>query len=215
MSDGIQWLVGLENWMSSVVFARGISAQELAVRMGADPDGATEPITDAQAWGLDMEGYRPGGDGDGVVRVGECGGWSFALEYGDSTGGDRLAEISRGGVEAVRYVPMQEHPPATVDYARDGVALCGFGLHEENQRFGEEPDLLVPDLIAGQVLSPDGQTLLSPEGPDDAGYEDFRDTYRRTLGVVERRFGLSLPPASLEEARLPAYAVRGTPDMRI
>ncbi|MFE9016698.1 hypothetical protein [Streptomyces cyaneofuscatus] len=70
MSDGIQWLVGLQNWISSVVFARGISAQELALRMGAAPDRASEPITDAQAWGLDMRGYRPGGDGDGVVRVG-------------------------------------------------------------------------------------------------------------------------------------------------
>ncbi|MBT2488054.1 hypothetical protein J7E96_05805 [Streptomyces sp. ISL-96] len=207
MSDGIQWLVSLEKWMSSVVFARGISAQELALRMGADPDGATEPITDSDVWDLEIEAYRPGGDGDGVVRVGECGGWSFALEYGHSTGGDRLAEISHGGVEAVHYVPMKEHPPATVFYARDGVSLCGFGLDEENVRWGEEPDLLVPDLVAGQVLGPDGETLLAPED------EHYLATYRRTLGVVERRFGLSLSPAYLQEARLPAYAVRGTPDM--
>ncbi|MEU3184426.1 hypothetical protein ABZ707_09465 [Streptomyces sp. NPDC006923] len=213
MSDGIQWLVDLEKWMSSVLFARGISAQELALRMGADPDGASEPITNAQAWGLDMEMYRPGDDGDGVVRVGECAGWSFAVEYGDSTGGDLLAEISRHGVEAVRYVPIQEHPPATVDYARDGVVLCSFGLAEENRRYGKEPDLLVADLIAGQVLGPDGETLLAPRNPD-GDYEDFRVTYRRTLGVVERRFGLSFPPACLEEGLLPAYAVRGTPNMR-
>ncbi|GGZ35586.1 hypothetical protein GCM10010387_32070 [Streptomyces inusitatus] len=212
MSEGIQWLAGLENWMSSVVFARGASARELALRLGAAPDGATEPITDAQAWALDMEEYRPDGDGDGVVRVGEHGGWSFALEYGDSTGGDRLAEVSCGGVEAIRYVPIQEHPPATVHYARDGVELCAFGLAEENQRFGTEPDLLLSDLIAGQVLGADGTTLLAPRG---LGGEDFRDTYRRTLGVVERRFGLSLPPRCLQEGRLPAYAVRGTPDMRI
>ncbi|WP_235441336.1 DUF6461 domain-containing protein (plasmid) [Streptomyces goshikiensis] len=214
VSDGIQWLVGLQNWMSSVVFARGISAQELALRMGAAPDRATEPITDAQAWGLDMQGYRPGGDGDGVVRVGECAGWAFALEYGDSTGGDLLAEISRDGVEAVRYVPIQEHPPATVDYARDGQVLCSFGLAEENQRYGKDPDLLIADLIAGQVLGPDGETLLAPRDPEGE-YEDFRVTYRRTLGVVERHFGLSLPPACLKDGRLPAYAVRGTPNMRI
>ncbi|GAA2268459.1 hypothetical protein GCM10010232_70970 [Streptomyces amakusaensis] len=214
MSDGIQWLVGLENWMSSVVFARGISAQELALRMGADPDGATEPITDAQAWALDMEAYRPDGDGDGVVRVGESAGWSFAVEYGDSTGGDLLAEISRDEVEAIRYVPIQEHPPATVEYARDGVALCSFGLAEENQRYGAEPDLLLPDLIAGQVLGTDGKTLLAPRDPDGDDYEDFKVTYRRTLGVIERRFGLSLPPACLKEGLLPAYAVRGTPNMR-
>jgi hypothetical protein len=209
VSDGIQWLVGLDNWMSSVVFARGISAAELALRMGGDREAATVPITDAEVWDLGIEAYRPDEDGDGVVRVGECEGWSFALEYGDSTGADRLEEISRDGVEAVHYVPIQEHPPATVFYARDGVTRCGFGLHEEHRRYGEEPDLLLPDLVAGQVLDPDGVTLLAAED------EPFRDIYRRTLGVVERRLGLSLSPACLKEARLPAYAVRGTPDMRV
>ncbi|MGW1728626.1 DUF6461 domain-containing protein [Streptomyces sp. NPDC002306] len=208
MPDGIRWLVDLENWMSSVVFARGISPQELAVRMGADPNGATEPITDIEAWDLG-EWYRPAEDGDGVIRVGEHGDWSFALEYGDSTGGDLLAEISRDGAEAVRYVPIQEHPPATVSYARDGVELCGFGLGEEVWRWGQEPDLLLPDLVAAHVLQPDATAVPAYER------EHYRDTYRRTLGVIERRFGLSLPPAYLKEARLPAYAVRGTPDMAI
>ncbi|MFJ4126273.1 DUF6461 domain-containing protein [[Kitasatospora] papulosa] len=208
MRDGIRWLVDLEHWMSSVVFARGISAQELVVRMGGDRDAATEPITDAEAWGLG-EWYRPGEDGDGVVRVGEQEGWAFALEYGDSTGGDRLAEISQKGIEAVHYVPMQEHPPATVFYARDGVEVCGFGLREEVWRWGREPDLLLPDLISGHVLQPDGKTRGAPET------EHYTDAYRRTLGVIEQRFGLSLSPAYLKEARLPAYAVRGTPDMRV
>lgn len=207
VGDGIQWLVDLEHWMSSVVFARGISAKELALRMGGGPDGATEPINDAEVWDLGIEEYRPGADGDGVVRVGECAGWSFALEYGDSTGSDRLAEISRNDVEAVHYVPMQEHPPATVDYARDGVLICEFGLKEETHRWGREPDLLLPDLVAAQVLRPDGTTRRAAEG------EHYRTAYRRTLGVIEKRFGLSLPPVCLNEARLPAYAVRGTPQM--
>ena len=210
MRDGIRWLVDLEHWMSSVVFARGISAQELAVRMGGDRDAATEPITDAEAWGLG-EWYRPGEHGDGVVRVGEQEGWAFALEYGDSTGGDRLAEISQKGIEAVHYVPMQEHPPATVFHARDGVEVCGFGLREEVWRWGREPDLLLPDLIGGHVLQPDGKTKTrgAPET------EHYTDAYRRTLGVIEQRFGLSLSPAYPKEARLPAYAVRGTPDMHV
>ncbi|WP_367319011.1 DUF6461 domain-containing protein [Streptomyces sp. HUAS ZL42] len=207
MADGIEWVVDLEGWMSSVVFARGISPEELALRMGGDPDRATEPITDAEVWDLGITVYRPGADGDGVVRVGESAGWAFALEYGDSTGGDLLAEISRDGVEAVQYVPMQEHPPATVAYARDGVVLCGFGLAEERRRWGEEPDVLLPDLVAGNVLAADGDTQLAAED------EHFRVVYRRTLGVVERRFGLSLSPACLDDARLPAYAVRGTPRM--
>ncbi|MGW3059498.1 DUF6461 domain-containing protein [Streptomyces goshikiensis] len=198
----------LENWTSSVVFARGISAAELAVRMGGNPEGATEPITDAQVWDLRMEVYRPGASGDGVVRVGESGGWAFAVEYGDSTGSDRLLDISRGGVEAIRYYPMAEHPPATVDYARDGEYLCGFGLDEEGDRWGQQPDLLLPELIAAQVLQPDGSKDAS------AFDEPYTITYKRTLAVFETRFGLSLPRTCLAESRLPAYAVRGTPDMR-
>uniref|UniRef100_A0AAU2JJ05 DUF6461 domain-containing protein n=1 Tax=Streptomyces sp. NBC_00049 TaxID=2903617 RepID=A0AAU2JJ05_9ACTN len=209
MVDGMQWLVDLEGWASSVVFARGISAAELAVRMGGDPDRATEPITDAQVWGLRMEVYRPGASGDGVVRVGSDGDWAFAVEYGDSTGSDRLVEISRDGVEAVRYHPMAEHPPATFDYARDGTYVCGFGLAEEGDRWGQQPDLLLPELIAAQVLQPDGDTAaFSPDEP-------YTTTYKRTLAVIETRFGLSLPRTCLAEGRLPAYAVRGTPDMTI
>ncbi|MEU2285321.1 DUF6461 domain-containing protein [Streptomyces sp. NPDC013178] len=209
MSDGIVWLIDLEGWMSSVVFARGITPAELAERMGGAPDRATEPITDAEVWRLGVTQWRPAADGDGVVRVGMSGEWAFALEYGDSTGGDLLAEISRDGVEVVRYVPMQEHPPASVDYARDGVFLCGFGLREEMWRWGQEPDLLLPDLVAAGILDRDGKTYLPPED------EDYKTGYRRTLGVVERRFGLSLSPAYLQDARLPAYAVRGTPRMTL
>ncbi|MFE2971631.1 hypothetical protein ACFXKC_50250 [Streptomyces sp. NPDC059340] len=87
--------------------------------------------------------------------------------------------------------------------------LCGFGLGEEVWRWGREPDLLLPDLVAGHVLQPDGTTLVAHER------EHYTDTYRRTLGVIEQRFGLSLSPAYLREARLPAYAVRGTPDTHI
>ncbi|WP_435131520.1 DUF6461 domain-containing protein [Actinacidiphila sp. bgisy144] len=204
MGDGIRWLVGLEHWMSGVVFARGISPHELAVRMGGDPGAVTEPITDAEAWDLG-EAYEADGDGDGVVRVGEQEGLSFAVEYGDTGGAARLAEVSRLGAEAVRYAPMREHPPATVFYARDGVTLCGFGLGEEIWRWGQEPDLLVPDLVRGQVLRPDGAALLAAED------EPYTEVRRRTLGVVEQRFGLSLSPSSLKEARLPAYPVRPAP----
>ncbi|MFE5327226.1 DUF6461 domain-containing protein [Embleya sp. NPDC056575] len=207
MRDGIVWLVDIKGWMSSVVFARGITPHELALRMGGDLGRADEPMTDTEAWHIDMEIWRPGEDGDGVVRVGECAGWSFAIEYGHSTGSERQIEISRGGVEAVHYVPIQEHPPATVSYTRDGVGLWLFGLGEEDNRYGAEPDLLLPDLAAAGVLDPTGEEQLAPED------EDFRVTYRRTLGVIERRFGLSLGRTYLEDARLPVYAVRGTPHL--
>ncbi|MFJ8624816.1 DUF6461 domain-containing protein [Kitasatospora sp. NPDC093550] len=221
--DGIQWLAevgrpgtGLpgtggpdtDGEVGGVVFARGIPPEELARRMGADPTAGTEPISGTELRDLDIEVYRPSDDGDGVIRVGECGGWSFAIEYGDSTGGELLTEIARDGVEVVHFRPMPEQPPALLDYAHDGAVLCGFGLGEERWRWGQEPDLLVPDLIAAGVLEPDGVTPRAPEG-GDGGVA----AHRRTLGAVERRFGLSLPRAALDGLRLRAYAVRGTPGM--
>ncbi|WP_244178933.1 DUF6461 domain-containing protein [Streptomyces rubellomurinus] len=208
-SDGIRWLAGLRGELDGVLFARGIAPHELARRMGADPAAGTEPISGTEVWDLDIESYRPGDDGDGVVRVGECGGWSFAIEYGDSTGGERLTEIAAGGVEVVHFRPMPEHPPALLDYARDGAVLCGFGLGEERWRWGREPDLLLPELVAAEVLAPGGTAPADRGGPEE-GYAAVRE---RTLGVVERRFGLGLPRAALGELRLPAYAVRGTPGM--
>ncbi|MFJ2863153.1 DUF6461 domain-containing protein [Kitasatospora sp. NPDC087314] len=204
--DGIRWLADAGRSVGGVLFARGIPPQELARRMGADPAAAAGPISGTEVWDLDIEVFRPSDDGDGVIRVGESGGWSFAVEYGDSTGGELLTEIASDGVEVVHFRPMPDHPPALLDYARDGAVLCGFGLAEERWRWGREPDLLVPELVAAGVLEPDGITRR-PAGEPPAAVR------RRTLGAVERRFGLSLPRAVLGELRLPAYAVRGTPGM--
>ncbi|MFJ9694324.1 DUF6461 domain-containing protein [Kitasatospora sp. NPDC101183] len=206
--EGIRWLAGIRWELDGVVFARGIPPLELARRMGADPSVGAAPISGDEVWELEIESYRPGEDGDGVVRIGECGGWSFAIEYGDSTGADRLTEIARDGVEVVHLRPMPEHPPAMFDYARDGAAVCGFGLCEERWRWGQEPDLLLPELVEARVLEADGITSAAPDGDHEA-------MRARSLGVVERRFGLDLPRAVLGELRLPAYAVRGTPGMRL
>ncbi|MFD9318605.1 hypothetical protein ACFWDQ_13040 [Streptomyces sp. NPDC060053] len=70
-------------------------------------------------------------------------------------------------------------------------------------------DLLLPELAVVGVLSADGSTYVPPED------EDRRTGSRRSPGVVERRFGLSLSPVFLADARLPAYAVRGTPRMAV
>ncbi|MGV9311745.1 DUF6461 domain-containing protein [Streptomyces sp. NPDC003691] len=208
MGDGIQWLVGAASWlMAGLVFARGIGAEELAVRMGGKAGEGSEPLTAARVSELPLEFYRPASRGDGVVRVGEHAGWSFAIEYGDSTGRDRLEEISRSGVEAVHYDPSVEHPPAYLFYARDGRVLCGFGLCEEAVRYGAEPDLFLPDLVAAGILHTDGVTYGDPEP------EDFDACRRRTLAVVESRFGLSLPRSVLTTAPLPAYAVSGSPNL--
>ncbi|MFJ3520747.1 MULTISPECIES: DUF6461 domain-containing protein [unclassified Streptomyces] len=207
MADGIKWLTDWDRDVCGVVFARGISAADLAVCMGGVPGTATEPITDSEVEHLGMRGPSYGVAGDGVVRVGTAGEWAFAVEYGDSTGVDRLEEISSASGEAIHYIPMSARPPARFHYAKDGVLTCGFGISEEHRRWGAEPDLLLSGFVAGQVLHPDGSKIFPPDN------EPYATSHALTLSLLEQWFGLSLPRAALSEGRLPAYAVRGTPAM--
>ncbi|MFA7762801.1 hypothetical protein [Streptomyces sp. NRRL S-448] len=96
------------------------------------------------------------------ARRAEDAGWAFAVEYGDSTGADRLEEIASGRVDAVHYLPMSARPPARFHYAKNGALTCGFGIGEENRRWGTEPDLLLLELIAEKVLHPDGSQNFPP-----------------------------------------------------
>ncbi|MFE2887798.1 DUF6461 domain-containing protein [Streptomyces sp. NPDC059272] len=206
MGDGIQWLVGetaSSGWMLDVHFARGIGAEELALRMGASPGARAKPMTDLEVAYLDVDACPERGPGSAVVRVGEDAGWAFAILYGPHL--DRLAEVSRDGVEAAHYHYNSEHPPTIVLYARDGRTVCGFGLREENHRYGDEPDLLVPDLVAAGILDPDGRTSR------DYDIDDYEDRERLGLAVFENRFGLSLPHSALGEDPLPVHAIMGSP----
>lgn len=209
MGDGIQWLVGEttgSGWMLDVHFARGIGVEELARRMGASLGARPEPMTDAEMADLDIDAYPDRRPGSAVIRVGEDTGWAFAITYGPYI--ERLAEVSRDGVEAVHYHYNSEHPPTIVLYARDGRTVCGFGLCEENDRYGHEPDLLLPDLVAAGILRRDGQTYRHRLIDD---YGDYCDRKRLGLAVFEERFGLSLPRSALAEDALPVYAIMGSP----
>ncbi|GGZ72135.1 DUF6461 domain-containing protein [Streptomyces subrutilus] len=190
---GIQWLADWPDWFAGLTLARGIGPAELAARLGALPGPGPGPLDAGQAWRL----YDTV-DGDAVARVGTWAGWAFAVEHGLPAGGERLAEVSRAGVEAVHLDPQPDRPPRQFAYARDGELVCCFGLGEECWRGGHRPDFLVPELVAAKVLAPDGGCAASDDEPG-------RDRDRRTLAVLEHRFGLSLPRHLIESAALPAY----------
>ncbi|MEW2132058.1 DUF6461 domain-containing protein [Streptomyces sp. NPDC005435] len=198
---GVRWLAESE-WQYGVTFARGITPDELAVRLGAAPDGARPPATAREAVGLLTDADS------GVVRLGEAQGWAFAAEYGEAAGTrhDVLRRVSRDGVEAVNLDPQAFHPPPLFSYAADGELLCSFGLGEERRRWGSRPDLLQGDLEAAGVLLPSGGHL-------EVSGARYGLRIAMSLGVIEKRFGLSLPRDLLEDGRLPLAVVGGRPSL--
>ncbi|MFG2295916.1 DUF6461 domain-containing protein [Streptomyces sp. NPDC048603] len=194
MEHGIAWLADWPDWYAGLTFARGIGPEELAARLGAVPGIRPGDLGASDAWSLAMDAV----DGDGVARVGTWGDWSFAVEHGAPAGAELLAEIGRGGTEAVHLDPQPDHPPKQFWYARDGVVVCCFGLGEEVWRGGHEPDFLLPELVSAGILHPDGTDAR----PD---HEPGEERDRRTLTMLEHRFGLSLPRRLVAEALLPAF----------
>ncbi|MFF5449400.1 DUF6461 domain-containing protein [Streptomyces sp. NPDC012888] len=191
---GIQWLASWPDWYAALTFARGIGPEELAARLGAVPDLRPGPLSPSEAWSMAMDAV----DGEGVARVGTWGDWSFAVEHGQPAGAELLAEVSRDGAEAVHLDPQPDHPPKQFAYARDGELVCCFALGEELWRGGHHPDFLLPELIEAKVLHPDGGHAR----PED---EPAPERERRTLEVLERRFGLALPRRLAADTPLPAY----------
>ncbi|MGW2462380.1 DUF6461 domain-containing protein [Streptomyces sp. NPDC001761] len=197
--QGVRWLAESE-WYYSVTFARGITPDELAVRLGASPGAARATVTAQEAVALLS-------DPDvGVARIGQAGGWAFAAEYGESRGTrhDILTGISRDGVEAVNLDPQAFHPPPLFSYAADGELMCSFGLGEERRRWGTQPDLLQEDLTAAGIILPTGDYLR-------VSAERHQHRIAMSLGVIERHFGLTMPRDLLEYDRLPLAVVSGSP----
>ncbi|MGW1171925.1 DUF6461 domain-containing protein [Streptomyces sp. NPDC002550] len=197
--QGVRWLVESE-WYYSVTFARGLTPDGLAVRLGAAA-GSERPMATAE------EAVALLSDPDvGVARLGEAGGWAFAVEYGEARGTrhDVLTDISRDGVEAVNLDPQAFHPPPLFSCAADGELVCSFGLGEERRRWGSQPDLLREDLVAAGIILPTGESLR-------VSAERHSMRIAMSLGVIEKRFGLALPRDLVEYGRLPLAVVSGSP----
>ncbi|MGW7007883.1 DUF6461 domain-containing protein [Streptomyces sp. NPDC054933] len=201
MSSGVRWLAESE-WLYSITFARGLSPEELAARVGAAPANMIQPLTEREAVGLLVSPDIC------IARIGQEDDWSFAAEYGEARGSrqDVLKEVSRDGVDAVNLDPQVDHPPPMFSYASDGEVLCSFGLGEEWSRWGAQPDLLNPAMEAAGVIMPGGVYL-------EVSGKRYAQRVAISLGVVEKHFGLSLPHDFLEDRSLSAVVISGSPDL--
>lgn len=188
MSDGIQWLADEWDYNDlNVTFARGISPQDLAVRLGADTDAPLQMLTSQEA-----ETMIQRGDCARVARVGESGEWSFAVEpICPSRAWWGKPDLSRGDVEVIHLTPKPYDPPKEFWYYRSGDTVGRFD-------FGEQPggmEFLTPALQAVGAMKIMGR---------DGVYEEIDDETRKILAAIERHFSVSLPRADVIDGSLPA-----------
>ncbi|WP_436771343.1 DUF6461 domain-containing protein [Yinghuangia sp. YIM S09857] len=197
MGDSPEWLEGstFNEYGYCVTFARGMSAVELLRRLGCDvATTAMKTRIDANHWIEDLadeEGHEAViADKEWVIRAGEAGGWAFAVEDGGIRGTDRdvLAAVSTNTVALSTMVNV--NAVTVLSYAVAGVLVCQY--ESPVNRWGSDPDRMVPELTRAGILLPDGAAA-------DLGVGEEQ---RRTLRMLHAEFGLTLPRDQVEHGEL-------------
>ncbi|KOT99369.1 hypothetical protein ADK70_03915 [Streptomyces rimosus subsp. pseudoverticillatus] len=194
MSDGLQWVAerGAFEMGYWIVFARGLSAEELVSRLEGD-FAAMTLMSWSDAVELEMEAED---EDEQVVRVGSCQGWAFAVaEYGPlGERTDELVQAASAGTEAVS-VSRTVNADTWFLHAKDGETLCEFEPGLEHERTGVSSNDLVEALKQVGLLLPDGTS------PREHG-SDVDDSERRVLQMAEQAFGVGLPRDQVEHGQL-------------
>ncbi|GAA1173894.1 hypothetical protein F4556_007122 [Kitasatospora gansuensis] len=208
MTDGISWLAEPRSITFGghlVVLARGLDMQGLADGLAAAVHGPEHvAVGVGRQSGEDLlelmdEAFDGSWEGIGL-RLGRAGDWTYAVAYGGWPGEfGSLLPLSQGGVHLclLEYDEENGKPvPPDFAYLHDGRLLAACNLHLDAS-WGY--DGVTGDPATAAPL----QELLTAAGlpaPD----LDRRQVHRTALGVVERRFGLSLPKELIVNGVLPA-----------
>jgi hypothetical protein len=140
----------------AAVWSEGGGVEEVARRLGADPDSATE-VTFADI-GSGFEGENTPDEDNGILLVGEFGAWALTLQiqWADVTESWALESLSRDGGQAigVRWRGGSGH---RIYYAQDGDILV-------NSSMTMIPPTLSP-YTEGLILEPDWDGLEDQGSP--------------------------------------------------
>lgn len=194
--DTIEWLQDscFTEFGYCVTFARGLSARELLRRMGCDVTRtARKSVIDANHWIEDVAeefGRAAVAGREGVIRAGEADGWAFAFEDAGSRGTHRdvLAAVSAGTVALSTFENI--NALTMFHYAQAGDVVCGFDRPPD--RWGSDPDRLVPHLTRAGLLLADGTQ-------PDLGIDERQRLLHR---IMHTEFGTTLPREDVEHGEL-------------
>jgi hypothetical protein len=112
-----------------LTFARGLSTEQVLTGLGLRTDcvglQTFEEADDADQWGPPR------------IRVGEHGGWAYAVEHFTQRGAESIERLSAAGSEAFALVYTQTI--CAFNYAAGGRLVSGFDLTVPHIRWGSEP----------------------------------------------------------------------------
>jgi hypothetical protein len=179
-SPGLGWLAESE-WPACLVFARGVSEDQVLRAFGADPDETVlrepgEPVPP-------QEGMT---DAAPVIRVGQTGDWVLVIEEDEPPQGTRpevLRRVSAGGGEVVALhqdIGKLNHEFA---HAVDGEIVTAVTTSRPAYWRGTQPERL--------------QSLAEDLGLKDGADADLSE-FEVLLALAEGVFGLRLSPSDLE-----------------
>jgi hypothetical protein len=127
MSD-LEWFTEWV-WKSltlGLTFAKGSSPAEMFAAFGVEPDEPIEPRSFLESVDAD----------DAILRVGQQGDWTYAVEHVTTQGFQRLDALSAGGREAFALLFTQGI--CLFMYARDGTTINGLDLTVPHIRYGTD-----------------------------------------------------------------------------
>nr|WSW57138.1 DUF6461 domain-containing protein [Streptomyces sp. NBC_00998] len=175
MPDGLQWVAEANFDHYCLIFAKGLTPEELVRRMGGDPGTITDPLLLDDALQLDDCGK--------IAMIGSENGWAFALEFASAEGIDRevVASVSRD-TEMVT-ITKSFTGPSLFRLHNAGKTVAEFEVHQPDELAvqGSSPAMIIPAMKRAGLLAENG---ISAD-PDDCEV--------CVLALAEQEFGLSVP----------------------
>jgi hypothetical protein len=140
------------------------------------------------------------------LSCGEANGWAWAVHDMHNYDAEDYEPVNYNGICAagVEIVVFETEPcspkgfPPAFSYSRDGRTILCFSFEDlHQQRVGENPDYLSPELLAANLIGPDAECGQAGEAGHDC-FDHYYDDHERLVKVIAGFFALPSPPLSPE-----------------
>ncbi|MFE5096789.1 hypothetical protein ACFRCI_42410 [Streptomyces sp. NPDC056638] len=137
------------------------------------------------------------------LAYGEANGWAWAVHDMHNWDAEDYDDVDysgmcQDGAEIVVFVAepcsAKAFPPA-FGYHRDGRTILWFSFEDLQQRVGENPDYLSPELLAANLIGPTAECAQQEDDSHDC-FDHHYDDHERLVTVIADYFALPSPPLS-------------------